>query len=190
MEIKAYLDNVIVCGIVRGDLASTQMAAVQEIEAAAKRGQLNIVTSREAWREQDRTQNADLRSEFENERASVPIVQDDHRMLGSRAQCDSHGQWYATCPILTEVVDDALFAASKRAGLKDADARHFMYAVHNGCNRFVTTDPHFLDRLPQLHALSRGMLIQRPSDLAAELRGLRSADSRGSESLDGGVLSG
>jgi hypothetical protein len=58
----------------------------------------------------------------------------------------------------------------KKEGLKDADARHFMYAVQNGCDRFVTNDHHFLkDRRPRLEALGRGMLIRRPSDLVAEL---------------------
>jgi hypothetical protein len=58
------------------------------------------------------------------------------------------------------MVDEQLFASLKTAGLKDADARHFMYAVHNGCDRFVTTDPDFLDRRTQLQALGRGILIQ------------------------------
>jgi hypothetical protein len=44
-----------------------------------------------------------------------------------------------------------------------------MYSVRNGCDRFVTTDPDFLDRLPELEALGEGILIQRPSELAAEL---------------------
>jgi predicted nucleic acid-binding protein len=148
---KAYLDNVIICGRVRNDLEPTEMTAVRQIESAAQCGQLNIVTSREAWREQDRTRDADLRSRFEQDRREVEVVREDHRMLGVRPQYDNHGDWFG------------------KAGLKDADARHFMYAVHNGCDRFVTTDPHFLDRRPQLQPLGRGILIQRPSDLVAEL---------------------
>jgi len=62
---KAYLDNVIVCGRVRNDLEETQMTAVQQIVDAAERGQLSIVTSCESWREQDRTRDANLRSKFE-----------------------------------------------------------------------------------------------------------------------------
>jgi hypothetical protein len=145
------------------------MTAVRKIEACAQRDQLKIVTSREAWREQDRTRDADLRSQFEEDRRNVEVVRDDHRMLGASARYDNHGNWYANCPILTEIVDETLFAALKTEGLEDADARHFMYAVHNGCDRFVTLDPHFLDRRPQLQAMGRGMLIQRPSDLATEL---------------------
>ena len=168
-EMKAYLDNVIVCGRVRNDLEETQMTAVQQIVDAAERGQLSIVTSRESWREQDRTRDANLRSKFEQDRPNVEAVRDDHRLLVVRAQYDNHGNWYGNSPILTEIVDETLLAALKKAGLKDADARHFMYAVHNGCDRFVTTDPHFLDRRPELQALGRGILIQRPSELVADL---------------------
>jgi hypothetical protein len=57
-------------------------------------------------------------------------------MLGSRALYDNHGNWHGNAPILTEVVDKKLLTALKSAGLKDADARHFMYAVHNECDRF------------------------------------------------------
>jgi hypothetical protein len=74
---------------------------------------------------------------------------------------------------VTEVVDDPLLAAFTTAGLKDAaDARHLMYAVHNKCNRFVTTDPHFLTRRAKLTPLTRGLLIKKPSELAAEMAAL------------------
>jgi hypothetical protein len=168
--VKVYLDNNIVSGRVRDDLKPAEMAAVRKIEAAAQRGELIIVTSREAWREQDRTPDADVRSQLERDRANVEVVREDHRMLGARANYDNHGNWYGTSPILTEIVDGELFTALKTEGLKDADARHFMYAVQNGCDRFVTDDHHFLkDRRPRLEALGRGTLIQRPSDLVAEL---------------------
>jgi hypothetical protein len=165
--VKIYLDNNIVSGMSRGDLEPTEMDAVRQIEAAAARGELEIVTSRETWREQDRTRDPAVRSQLEEDRENVPIVSHDHVMLGSTARYDSHGNWYGNSPILTEVVDQKLFAALKSAGLKDPDARHFMYAVRSGCDRFVTTDPDFLDRLLDLEALGEGILIQRPSELAA-----------------------
>jgi hypothetical protein len=65
---KVYLDNVIVCGRVRSDLETGEMTAVRQIEDAYKAGKLEIVTSREAWREQDRTQDKNLRLEFEQDR--------------------------------------------------------------------------------------------------------------------------
>jgi hypothetical protein len=74
------------------------------------------------------------------------------------------------CPIVSEIVDEALFKGLTTAGLKDADARHLMYAARNDCDRFVTTDPHFTSRRPELEALCQGLKIVTPSDLDAELR--------------------
>jgi predicted nucleic acid-binding protein len=165
---KVYLDNNIVCGRVRADLEAPELAAVRQIEHRWTNGELEVVTSRESWREQDRTKDKNLRSRFEEDRPNVPIVPHDHRLLGIRAQFG--GGWFANCPILTKVVDDALLVDLKAAGLTDdADARHLMYAVHNGCDRFVTTDPHFLDRRPALEKSCRGLRVVKPSELATEL---------------------
>jgi hypothetical protein len=57
----------------------------RKIEVAAQRSELNIVTSRETWREQDRTRDADVRSQLEQDRRNVEVVRDDHWMLGARA---------------------------------------------------------------------------------------------------------
>jgi len=165
---KVYLDNVIVCGRVRNDLDPIEVAAVRRMEAAKDGGQLNIVTSRESWREQDRTKDQALRSQFHQDRPNVPVVTDDHRVLGIHNSQDHLGG-FSVCPLVTEVVDEELLRELKRAGLKDADARHLMYATHNTCDRFVTTDPHFLDQRADLEALCRGVLIRKPSELAAEL---------------------
>jgi predicted nucleic acid-binding protein len=154
---------------VRSDLEADEMMAVRQIEDAFKAGKLELVTSREAWREQDRAQDKNLRLAFELDRTNVPVVLDDHRLIGFHHQQDHLGG-FTTNPIVTEVVDDALLAAFTAAGLKDtADARHLMYAVHNKCNRFVTTDPHFLTRRAELMRLTRGLLIQKPTELSAEI---------------------
>jgi predicted nucleic acid-binding protein len=47
-----------------------------------------------------------------------------------------------TLSILTTVFADALTVASVE-GLKAMDAVHVAIAMHHGCERFVTTDPHF-----------------------------------------------
>jgi len=168
--VKIYLDNVIVSGMSRGDLKPpTEMDAVRQIEAADQRGESGIVTSSETRREQDRTRDLTVRAQFEQDREKVPLVPLDHVLLITRAVYDNQGNWCGNAPMLTEVVDKELFDALKSAGLEDADARHLMFAVHNGCDRFVTLDPHFLDRRVPLQALGRGILIQRPSELVAEL---------------------
>ena len=69
-------------------------------------------------------------------------------------------------PMVTEYVDSELFENLKKAGLKEADARHLMYAVHNKCDYFVTTDPRFFKLLPQLTRLCGNTKIVRPSELA------------------------
>jgi hypothetical protein len=166
---KIYLDNCIVSGMSRGDLEPMEMDAVRQLEAADEGGKSETVTSRETWREQDRTRNSAVRSQLERDRQNVELVRQDHVMLVTRAVYDNQGNWCGNAPMLTEIVDKELFDALKLVGLKDADARHFMYAVHNGCDRFVTTDPDFLDRRLQLEALGDGVLIQRPSELVAEL---------------------
>jgi hypothetical protein len=89
---KVYLDNVIVCGRVRSDLDAAEMTAVRQIEAAVQTCDLDIVTSREAWQEQDRTSDKNLHSEFERDRPNVPVVSDDHRLLCVRAQFDNRGR--------------------------------------------------------------------------------------------------
>ena len=165
---KVYLDNVIVCGRVRSDLHAAEMEAVRAIEAAEKDGRLELVTSRESWREQDRTKDDAVRSELQLDRPNVPVVAGDHCLLGFHHQQDLLGGFIAY-PLVSDIVDEALFNAFKAAGLREADARHLMYAVTNGCHMFVTTDLHFLDRKHQLELLCRGLLIVRPSDLVAEL---------------------
>jgi hypothetical protein len=45
---------------VRSDLELGEMTAVRQIEDAFKAGKLELVTSREAWREQERAQDKSL----------------------------------------------------------------------------------------------------------------------------------
>jgi hypothetical protein len=76
-------------------------------------------------------------------------------------------------PFVTEYVDADLFHSFTKLGLKDADARHLMYAVHNGCDRFATVDRNFLyARRPRLEVLCRGLKITTPVELAAWLNQL------------------
>ena len=75
----------------------------------------------------------------------------------------------AVTPIITDIVDEALFADLKGIGLNDSDAKHLMYAFKNACDRFVTLDPDFLDRRASLEARCQALRIVTPSELAAEL---------------------
>jgi hypothetical protein len=169
---EAYLDNCVVSGTVRGDLATAEGpaegAAIRVLKKAVDEGRLRLVTSRESHREQERTRDATVRGLLAQARPDFPLVPENEKLLGINTYFDGVGGFMAS-PMLTEYVDADLYEKLKREGLKDADARHLMYAVHNKCDRFVTTDPGFLSRCHQLAALCGDTRIVKPSDLAAEL---------------------
>jgi len=167
-RMKAYLDNVIVSGMVRGDLDPVEMNAVQRLYQASKGANLEIATSRESWREQERTRDPAVRAALEQSRTGVPVVRDDHRLLGYHRQQDPYGGFVEN-PIVTDVIDKGLCADLEKAGLKEGDARHRMYAVCNGYDRFVTLDGDFITRRSQLEPLCRGLRIVKPSELVNEL---------------------
>jgi len=166
---RIYYDNVAACGRVLGDLCAHEQSALNLIEAAHRAGRLKRVTSRESWREQDRTKDPGKRAALEAARAEVSAVATDHVLLGFNHLTDRRGGTTVLSPIITDIVDEVLFADLKRMGLKDADARHLMYAVTNSCDRFLTTDPDFHNRRDALHVRCPSIRIMRPSELVAEL---------------------
>ena len=167
---RVYLDNVAASGRVTGDLSPSEMKALQEIEHAHAAGRIKRVTSRESWREQDRTRDSVKRARLEAARGEVSVVATDHVPLGFSHLQDQYGGFIAN-PLVTDVVDGPLFADLKSIGLQDADARHLMYAVVNACERFVTLDPDFVNRRAALQALCPSMRVVTPLELATELRG-------------------
>ncbi|MCM3901848.1 MAG: hypothetical protein ND866_09095 [Pyrinomonadaceae bacterium] len=129
------------------------------------------MTSRESWREQERTRDAEKRAKLEAARAEVSVVASDHRVLGFSDASIPYGT--TVYPLVTDIVDDELFRDLKNIGLLDSDARHLMYAFTNACERFVTLDPDFLDRRAALEARCPTLRIVTPLELAAELRDAR-----------------
>jgi hypothetical protein len=166
---RVYLDNVAASGRVIGDLAHSEMEALREIDEAHSAGLIKRVTSRESWREQDRTRDPVKRAKLEAARTDVSVVATDHVMLGL-SDLDAPHVTPGVTPVVTDIVDEALFADLKSIGLKEADARHLMYAVTNACVRFVTLDPDFTERRTPLEARCPSLRIVKPSELAAELR--------------------
>ena len=170
MMMRVYLDNVAASGRVLGDLEPiSEQKALEEIEHAHSTGRIKRVTSRESWREQDRTKDATKHALLAAARAEVSVVVSDHVVLGSANLSDSRGTTMAY-PLVSDIVDDTLFSDLKKIGLRDADARHFMYASFNECDRFVTLDPDFLKRRTALEARCSNLKIVKPSELATELR--------------------
>jgi predicted nucleic acid-binding protein len=163
--ITAYLDHCVVSGMVCGDLEIAEMSAIPSLIKAVEDGRLQIVTSQESRREQERATGA-IRAMLERARP-VPLVKENEKLLGMHHYDDQAGG-FSTYPMITEYVDATLFEKLKNAGLREADARHLMYAVYNKCDRFVTADRDFLRRRSQLTTLCGNAKIVRPWELAAE----------------------
>jgi predicted nucleic acid-binding protein len=169
LRMRVYLDNVAASGRVMGDLSpEAEMEALRRIESAHSAGRLKMVTSRESWREQERTRDPIKRAKLEAARAEVSAVATDHVLLGINHLEGRYGT-IVNSPIITDIVDEVLFADLKAIGLGDSDAKHLMYAVTNGCDRFITLDPDFLDRRASLEARCKTLRVLTPSEMAAGL---------------------
>src|SRR6266542_4889344 len=80
---RVYYDNVIASGLITGDIKpESESEALSKIEAAHTAGLVKRVTSRESWREQERTRDDSKRSQLESARDVVSVVQSDHRVVG------------------------------------------------------------------------------------------------------------
>jgi hypothetical protein len=145
----------------------TEELAVHELERFHREGIIKRVTSRESWREQAKTRDPAKRALLDSARDLVSVVQDDHRLLGFSHIYGPYGT-IAANPIISDVVDEPLFRDLTLLGLEEEDARHFMYAATNGCERFVTLDSDFLDRMQVLQARCPSLLVVTPSELVAE----------------------
>ncbi len=166
---RVYYDNNADSGLKTGDFApAEQMEGLQVIERAHELGLIKRVTSRESWREQERTRDAGKKARLEASRDLVSVVQNDHVLLGFHDS--SHRCRTQSAPIISDIVDESLFADLKALGLMDADSKHFMYGFANDCDRFVTTDPDFLERRRELAARCPSMPVATPAELATELR--------------------
>jgi len=169
---KVYLDNVIASARVREDLASPEeRRALKLVQEHPNFGMLEIVTSRESWREQERTRCTQTREELRSSRDRTPVVSQDHRVLGSNS-VDLGYRGFIASPLVTDIVDEAMFARLQAEGLESGDARHLMYALCNDCSRFVTTDSDFLGRSSALEAAYPGIRIVKPSELLKEMEKL------------------
>ena len=170
---RVYLDNVIASALVRDDLAShEECRALKLIQEHRNSGKFEIVTSRESWREQERTRNAQAREELRASRDKTSVVSKDHRVLGFNS-LDLGYRGFISSPLVTDIIDEAMFLELQAAGLKSADARHLMYALCNGCVRFLTTDPDFLNRRQAIEANYPQIRIVKPSEMLQEMQKLQ-----------------
>src|SRR5439155_4942493 len=127
IQVRVNFDNVVTSGRVVANLGLHEMEALRHIEQAHASGMIKRVTSRESWREQDQADD-DVRKRLQAARAEVSVVAIDHAVLGFGDVTGPFGTSVAY-PLVTDIVDEALFADLKKIGLHDGDARHLMYAA-------------------------------------------------------------
>jgi predicted nucleic acid-binding protein len=170
-DMKVYLDNVICSGLARGDLSpQDQMKAACALVSARDRGEIELVTSAESWREQDRTKDATQRAIIVAERDGIPRLNEDHKVRGFFNVTDHLGGLVAN-PMVTDVVDATLLAKLESIKLPHADRFHLMYAVHNDCRWFVTMDTRdLLLHKAEIEALCPSLKVVTPVELATELK--------------------
>ena len=76
-----------------------------------------LLTSREAWREQEAVSDPTIRERLKQERGRIAVVADDHRVRAVSHQQDHLGGFIANVEV-SDVVDQKLFDGLIAAGLK------------------------------------------------------------------------
>ena len=170
---KVYYDNDVLSRLVRTDETGPESDALMLLQALCTEGRFTKVTSRLSWREQQRAPVEQTRVALKQNRRDSPIVKEDW-VRGSYATLEEENGSFASWYTGTHVVDEDLYRSLLNFGLKEEDACHLMYAVHNLCETFLTLDKHFLGTSSnsmrgELEKLCRGLRILKPSELLAEL---------------------
>ena len=165
-----YLDTVITSGHVLKDLTPlAEMEAVELIYRLDSEGRIKIVTSNVGRQEQGRATRPDIRDALAAHANDVPRVTNDHRLLGF-SNLDYGNRGFISSPIISDIVDEDLYARLHATGLANADARHVMNAFVNNCQFFVTLDWNdILPRRAAAEAICTPMSIVTPTELVAML---------------------
>jgi hypothetical protein len=173
---RVYLDNVIVSGYALRDLRldEAEIEAVDRLYAMHDEGIIKRVTSKISAIEQARTQDLEKRATLAASAHLVSVVQNDHRLVGF-SHLDYGARGFISYPLLDDIVDPVLFEQlTAGIGLKDADAKHVMYAVANDCDYFVTVDTR--DLLPNRSAIEATcpkLRVMWPTEAVAAIAGGR-----------------
>ncbi len=165
-KIKVYLDNMVVCAITKHDLAPEEQKALDKLQKDPYRTML--VTSRQSWREQEKTKKQNDRDQFNKNRSKIPVVLNDHKVLGFSSQDDQY-RGFITSPLVTDIPDEKIWNGLKGLFNDKNDAHHLMYALHNKCEYFATTDPHFTEIRNEIKKIFPEIQIVKPSELLKEL---------------------
>jgi len=171
---KAYLDNMIDSARTEQDLVPIEMEATKKLLEAEADGKLKLLASGLNSDEQAKTKDEAKRLRLA-QAERLPRVEKETELLGMNISYQLGGA--INSPIMNSIIDPVLMDTFHAPGSADKantplaklDAQHLMYAVANGCDWFVTTDPIILNNKVTLEKSCRGLLIVRPSELVAEL---------------------
>lgn len=166
-----YLDNMIACAITERDLRDDKQESLDELVVIEKRrGTIKFQISLEAQREVERTKDEEKKKRLNSGISQIDNVQESSTLLGFNA-LDLGRYGFISSPLMSDVLDPAIFAQLAAFGFERSDSVHFVNAVYNKCEVFLTTDGHFMQYRPQLEGLYPQIIIQKPSELLSELVG-------------------
>ena len=163
---KAYLDNNIVCSIVRDDNPS-QSAALSVLLEGHEQGKVSLVTS-EITLEEIRRCPPEYRPPLERTfrlLAKVPVAAPQSLLYITH----TYGQ-YGTSTNSPVFKNDQLFESLLALGLEEVDAKHILSAAKEACGFFLTCDnsrgTSILRSSQEIEKLC-GVHVQRPSEFVA-----------------------
>ncbi len=165
--VKIYFDNDVASAISKRDLNEEELNAIDQLFNWMRSGKIVIGTSRQSLREMSRAPSQ-YQAELKTGISGLEVAENDHKVLGFHMQTNQRGGCISN-PFVTDVIDKKLYSALLNEGLKTDDARHLMYAVHNGYKRFLTCDNGILSRRINLEKLYSSTQIQKPSELVTKM---------------------
>jgi hypothetical protein len=169
--LSVYLDNMIACAITERDLEAGEQKSLDELVVIEKRRDtIRFQVSLEAQREVERTRDQEKRKRLKAGISQIDNVQESSKLLGFNAQ-DLGCYGFISSPCMSDVLDPAVFAQLAAFGFERSDAIHFVNAVANKCDVFLTTDTRFMLFCPKLEHLYQQIIIRKPSELLSELVG-------------------
>ena len=160
--LKIYFENTVISAITRRDYDKAEQDAIDQLIDWARANCVVIGTSCQSPREMERAPS-EYQAKLKTGLSEPDLAKDDHKVLGFHMQMDQLGGWISS-PLVTDIIDEPLYSDLLAAGLKSDDAKHLMYAVHNGYQRFVTLDRDFLKRRVELEKHCPSIRILSPSE--------------------------
>ncbi len=162
---RVYLDNMIACAITERDLKADKQESLDELVVIEKRQDtIMFLVSLEAQREVERTKDQEKRERLKAGISQIENVQESSKLLGFNMQ-DLGRYGFISSPLMSDVLDAAIFGQLAAFRFKRSDSIHFVNAVYNKCEVFLTTDLRFMQYRSQLEGLyGRSSFGSHPSN--------------------------